>query len=547
MSSLASAAAATPRSEDAAAELPVSELHVPVPAADSGPGELERGDSTDSVPDLVNSSSSEDADSDEEFLYGRNVRPRRAGNEPSAPRVPPPRIPRPDTPRSYSQATRGNGMANQSHGLYAANPATQRIPLSASRPAPTARSQGPIHASATPDMGAQNLRQHHGYRSRWNSAAASRQGHQSEARAAQAVIQVGTGAVQVVGLDDLVGGDGFRQDGTRQGLGAIDFLSSILGMQGLGLDPNSEGMADIRNMPLDPIWQVLQASFNLPPQRKPKLDQEALVNVMLVRISDSDAETRCPISGDVLKEGQWAARMPCGHYFGMEELVQWLDVSNSCPVCRYELPTDDAEYNADKQLSLEKAAQAAASACTVEQDVIGQRMARLRHALDESTLHDCLLSLGGCSTGCAGKHDAEAAVAAAKRQALFRYYALYQGEDACDPEKHGSGGRGGAEEEDDGAGGRHGSAACGHPCDVSAHAVGAKEARAWLDADDRICDQVLVDLFMARQSEVPLPFPRLSQPRPAFASPRLAQPLLSPPCKPLIAPLLAAASPAIRA
>ena len=62
-----------------------------------------------------------------------------------------------------------------------------------------------------------------------------------------------------------------------------------------------------------------------------------------------------------VRDGEWGARMPCGHYFSLQELAkvscccsaapqgltagQWLAVNNTCPVCRFELPSTDEEYN----------------------------------------------------------------------------------------------------------------------------------------------------------------------------------------------------------
>ncbi|KFK39323.1 hypothetical protein AALP_AA3G229500 [Arabis alpina] len=37
-------------------------------------------------------------------------------------------------------------------------------------------------------------------------------------------------------------------------------------------------------------------------------------------------------------------QMSCNHVFHQDCLLPWLHMYNSCPVCRFELPTDDPDY-----------------------------------------------------------------------------------------------------------------------------------------------------------------------------------------------------------
>ena len=45
--------------------------------------------------------------------------------------------------------------------------------------------------------------------------------------------------------------------------------------------------------------------------------------------------------------------LPCAHSYHYACVAPWWEQSNTCPTCRYELPTEDGEYNAKKGLSLQ--------------------------------------------------------------------------------------------------------------------------------------------------------------------------------------------------
>ena len=89
----------------------------------------------------------------------------------------------------------------------------------------------------------------------------------------------------------------------------------------------------------DPIFQVLQASFNQTGRgNHHAVSSFGLDSIVHLCICDGE-NVECPISAETLQCGDWASRMPCGHYFSKESLMAWLEQHNSCPVCRYELHT----------------------------------------------------------------------------------------------------------------------------------------------------------------------------------------------------------------
>lgn len=115
---------------------------------------------------------------------------------------------------------------------------------------------------------------------------------------------------------------------------------------------------------------------------------------VVITKEDLDSETtngECAICLSDQKIGQMATRMPCGHLFCNECLKHWLVKSNTCPVCRYEVETDDPDYETRRM-----------------QKMVGRKM-RFRHreleAKSVAELKQILRMLKISPDGCIEKSD----------------------------------------------------------------------------------------------------------------------------------------------
>eukprot|EP01006_Ploeotia_vitrea_P050581 TRINITY_DN67476_c0_g1_i1.p1 TRINITY_DN67476_c0_g1~~TRINITY_DN67476_c0_g1_i1.p1 ORF type:complete len:447 (-),score=193.71 TRINITY_DN67476_c0_g1_i1:121-1461(-) len=65
-----------------------------------------------------------------------------------------------------------------------------------------------------------------------------------------------------------------------------------------------------------------------------------------VRVESVCTSTRalaCPVCRDTLHVGSETLTLPCFHYFCPECIEPWLKERNTCPLCRYELPTEEGK------------------------------------------------------------------------------------------------------------------------------------------------------------------------------------------------------------
>ncbi|KAF2893315.1 hypothetical protein ILUMI_12871 [Ignelater luminosus] len=94
----------------------------------------------------------------------------------------------------------------------------------------------------------------------------------------------------------------------------------------------------------------LLADFNmfdelgLPNQLAPPASQNAIDNLLEEKIKQKGGQ--CHICLKEYEEAENIKIMPCKHKFHSACIKAWLAKTNSCPLCRYELPTNDEYYEA---------------------------------------------------------------------------------------------------------------------------------------------------------------------------------------------------------
>ncbi|KAK6131015.1 hypothetical protein DH2020_035242 [Rehmannia glutinosa] len=81
----------------------------------------------------------------------------------------------------------------------------------------------------------------------------------------------------------------------------------------------------------------------------PPAAKAAVEGLESVVIKKEENAMVCAICKDMVNVGEIAKNLPCGHGYHGECIVPWLGSRNSCPVCRFELPTDDPEYEEQRK------------------------------------------------------------------------------------------------------------------------------------------------------------------------------------------------------
>ncbi|XP_071711289.1 E3 ubiquitin-protein ligase RING1-like [Rutidosis leptorrhynchoides] len=105
------------------------------------------------------------------------------------------------------------------------------------------------------------------------------------------------------------------------------------------------------------LEQLIQQLAENDPNRygTPPAAKSAVEKLPSIKISKELMESDysdCAVCKDSFELDEEAKKLPCKHLYHPDCILPWLELHNSCPVCRFELPTDDPDYeNRSRQTS----------------------------------------------------------------------------------------------------------------------------------------------------------------------------------------------------
>ncbi|KAF8096850.1 hypothetical protein N665_0299s0014 [Sinapis alba] len=76
----------------------------------------------------------------------------------------------------------------------------------------------------------------------------------------------------------------------------------------------------------------------------PPASKRVIEDLPVVELTVEEGNMVCAVCKDEMVLEEEVKRLPCRHLYHGECITPWLGIRNTCPVCRFELPTDDLEY-----------------------------------------------------------------------------------------------------------------------------------------------------------------------------------------------------------
>ena len=84
----------------------------------------------------------------------------------------------------------------------------------------------------------------------------------------------------------------------------------------------------------------------------PPASKQAIRSLPCYRMATTDGASTCLICSEQHDVGCIVTTLPCGHMYHAPCIQQWLHQRCTCPVCRYELATDDPFYEEEREVRM---------------------------------------------------------------------------------------------------------------------------------------------------------------------------------------------------
>jgi len=138
----------------------------------------------------------------------------------------------------------------------------------------------------------------------------------------------------------------------------LGLLGGMFQFPGSSIGGDSENTLEAAGNPLNAMMEQIarvilersmqESSPSVPPANESVRDALPRVVVTMEDMIDS-SNSKCAVCLEEYRVGCRATRMLCGHLFCTSCIREWLRGANSCPVCRYELATDQAEFETGRK------------------------------------------------------------------------------------------------------------------------------------------------------------------------------------------------------
>lgn len=128
------------------------------------------------------------------------------------------------------------------------------------------------------------------------------------------------------------------------GAGSPMMMMAAPGGDRVGASLGDYALGNLSNIIESLVANETANSLTSRPASKAALDRLCTKTAVEQRHIDDGWE--CAIQKEAFGIGEIATRLPCGHLFLDTAINTWLTDHHSCPVCRHELPVDDAQATA---------------------------------------------------------------------------------------------------------------------------------------------------------------------------------------------------------